>query len=53
LSRLNAVFMVIFGRLRTASWATARRCGVVAVSCFLVTLAPLRCLKMSFCCGRK
>ena len=48
---LKAAFIVIIGRLRIAGWLIARWCGVVAVSCFLVTLAPLRCLNERFCWG--
>ena len=32
----------------TAVWRSARRCGVVAVSYFLVTFAPVRTLEISF-----
>ena len=33
----------------TAVWRSVRRCGVVAVSYFLVTFAPLRTLETSCC----
>jgi len=52
-SRLKAAFIEMTRRLVMSWWATARWCGVVAMSCRLVTLAPVRCLKTSFCCGRK
>lgn len=50
---LNVAFMVMIGRLRMPLWVTARWCGVLALSCLLLTFAPVRCLKISFCCGRK
>ncbi len=37
----------------TASCRSARRCGVLAVSYFLVTFAPSRTLEISFCCALK
>ena len=40
-----------FGRALTSVWAIVRAYGVVAVSYFLVILAPSRTLEVSFCCG--
>jgi hypothetical protein len=53
LIRVNSAFIPMIGRLCMSSRAIARWCGVVAVSYLWATFPPLRCLKASFCCGRR
>lgn len=50
---LHSAFIRMIDIFRVSSRAMAHWCGVVAASCRLVTLAPLRCVNPSFCCGSR
>jgi hypothetical protein len=44
--------MIALSSLLTFVLASARWCGVIGVSYFVVTFAPSRTLEISFCCGK-